>query len=122
MPSPNLSRAAAELEGLPSDGGKTVDALAGGLLRTFVRIGELETDLALVNRRTRCSKGPTPCPPQNWTSAGHKRRNPFSVPEREAYLFDLTGIFGGCSRTRTYDPLIKRQLLCFETHRASFYD
>ena len=48
MPSPNLSRAAAELEGLPSDGGKTVDALAGGLLRTFVRIGELETDLALV--------------------------------------------------------------------------
>jgi hypothetical protein len=55
MPSPNLSRAAAELEGLPSDGGKTVDALAGGLPRTFVRIGELETDLALVNRRLHTS-------------------------------------------------------------------
>ena len=57
MPSPNLSRAAAELEGLPSDGGKTVDALAGGLLRTFVRIGELETDLALVNRRLAVLEG-----------------------------------------------------------------
>jgi hypothetical protein len=46
MPSPNLARAAVKIEGLPS-----VDALAGGLLRTFVRIGELEADLARVNRR-----------------------------------------------------------------------
>ena len=82
MPSPNLSRAAAKLEGLPSDGGKTVDALAGGLLRTFVRIGELETDLALVNRRTRCSKGPTPCPPQNWDISRTQKTQPVFGPRK----------------------------------------
>jgi hypothetical protein len=35
------------LEDLPSDGGATVDALAGALLRTFVRIEKLAAALVL---------------------------------------------------------------------------
>ena len=42
MPSPNLARSARKLEDLPSDGGAAVDCLAGGLLRTFIRLNELE--------------------------------------------------------------------------------
>jgi hypothetical protein len=58
MPSPNrFASSIARLEGLPSDGGKTVDTLAGGLLRTFVRIGELEAALARVSHRLAVLEG-----------------------------------------------------------------
>jgi hypothetical protein len=38
MLSPNITRSARKLEDLPSDGGAAVDTLAGGLLRTFIRL------------------------------------------------------------------------------------
>jgi hypothetical protein len=34
--SPDLTRTIRKLEDLPSDGGRAVDTLGGGLLRTFV--------------------------------------------------------------------------------------
>jgi hypothetical protein len=47
----NLVSITRRLEDLPSDGGQAVDTLAGGLLRTFVRLNELEAALARMNRR-----------------------------------------------------------------------
>ena len=46
------------LEELPSDGGKAVDCLSGALLRTFIRLNELEAELKRLGRRVaRCFKG-----------------------------------------------------------------
>jgi hypothetical protein len=57
MPSPNLARSARKLEDLPSDGGAAVDCLAGALLRTFVRLNELEAALARISRRVAALEG-----------------------------------------------------------------
>jgi hypothetical protein len=38
------------LEDLPSDGGRTVDTLAGGMLRIFVRLEEIERRLAKLEK------------------------------------------------------------------------
>jgi hypothetical protein len=38
------------LEDLPSDGGRTVDTLAGGILRIFVRLEEMERRLAKLEK------------------------------------------------------------------------
>jgi hypothetical protein len=51
MRSPNPDRATRKLEDLPSDGGAAVHTFAGGLLRTFIRINELEAALARVTPR-----------------------------------------------------------------------
>jgi hypothetical protein len=56
-PSPNLARSARKLEDLPSDGGAAVDSLAGALLRTFIRLNELEAALARVTRRVAALEG-----------------------------------------------------------------
>jgi hypothetical protein len=42
---------------LPSDGGAAVDTLAGGLLRTFIRLGELEAALAKITSRVAALEG-----------------------------------------------------------------
>jgi hypothetical protein len=51
MSSPNLAAAARRIEDIPSDGGKVVDTLAGGLLRIFVRLNEIEAQQARFGRR-----------------------------------------------------------------------
>jgi hypothetical protein len=38
------------LEDLPSDGGRTVDTLAGGMLRIFVRLEEMERRLTKLEK------------------------------------------------------------------------
>jgi hypothetical protein len=38
------------IEDLPSDGGRTVDTLAGGILRIFVRLEEIERRLTKLER------------------------------------------------------------------------
>ena len=50
-------------------------------------------------------------PPQCRTSTGHQTTAPEPTRNREAYLSDFLGVFGGCSRTRTCDPLIKTAAL-----------
>jgi hypothetical protein len=57
MPSPDLARSTRRLEDLPSDGGGAVDCLAGGLLRTFIRLNELEAALARLTRRVAVLEG-----------------------------------------------------------------
>jgi hypothetical protein len=100
-PLPSFARsAAAKIEDLPSDGGKTVDTLAGGLLRTFIRLNELEAALAKVTSRVAVLEGKGPMSDMSRT----QKAQPFSLPEKEAYLSEF---FGGCTRTRTSDPLIK---------------
>jgi hypothetical protein len=44
------------LEDLPSDGGRTVDTLAGGMLRIFVRLEKMERRLAKLEK-TRPGQG-----------------------------------------------------------------
>src|SRR5215813_12518449 len=51
MPSPDMVRAARKIEELPSDGGTTVDTLAGGLLRTFIRLNQVEAAYQQLTRR-----------------------------------------------------------------------
>jgi hypothetical protein len=51
MPSHSHEIAVRRLEDLPSDGGQTVDTLAGGLLRTFIRLNALEAALARITSR-----------------------------------------------------------------------
>jgi hypothetical protein len=58
LSSPNLARSARTIEELPSDGGKTVDTLAGGLLRVFIRLNEIEDALAKLTRRVAALEGP----------------------------------------------------------------
>jgi hypothetical protein len=50
-------QSARKLEDLPSDGGAAVDTLAGGLLRAFVKISELESALDRVTRRVGALEG-----------------------------------------------------------------
>jgi hypothetical protein len=58
MPSPDrFASITRKLEDLPSDGGAAVDCLAGALLRTFVRLNELEAALARVSRRVAALEG-----------------------------------------------------------------
>ena len=51
MPPPDLVRSIAKLEDLPSDGGRAVDVLAGGLLRTFARLNAIERAYAELRAR-----------------------------------------------------------------------
>jgi hypothetical protein len=51
MSSPNLAAAARRIEDIPSDGGRTVDTLAGGILRIFVKISAIEGAQAVLERR-----------------------------------------------------------------------
>jgi hypothetical protein len=58
MPAPDhFASITRRLEDLPSDGGAAVDCLAGALLRTFVRLNELEAQLARVTRRAAALEG-----------------------------------------------------------------
>jgi hypothetical protein len=58
MPPPNrFASSIRKLEDLPSDGGAAVDTLAGGLLRTFIRLGELEAALAKITSRVAALEG-----------------------------------------------------------------
>ena len=58
MPSPDrFASITRKLEDLPSDGGAAVDCLAGALLRTFVRLNELEAQRARVTRRVAALEG-----------------------------------------------------------------
>ena len=58
MPSPDrFASITRRLEDLPSDGGAAVDCLAGALLRTFVRLNELEAALARATRRLAVLEG-----------------------------------------------------------------
>jgi hypothetical protein len=45
LPTPNR-----RLEDLPSDGGRAVDTLAGGMLRIFVRLEQMERRLAKLEK------------------------------------------------------------------------
>lgn len=73
MPSPHrFASTIRKLEGLPSDNGRTVDTFAGALLRQFVRIGELEADLARVNRRLKALED-GPDAPENGAAASASR-------------------------------------------------
>jgi hypothetical protein len=63
LSSPNLARSARTIEELPSDGGKTVDTLAGGLLRVFIRLNEIEDALAKLTRRVAVLEGACVIPP-----------------------------------------------------------
>ena len=58
MPSPDrFASITRRLEDLPSDGGAAVDTLAGALLRTFIRLNELEAALARLTRRVAVIEG-----------------------------------------------------------------
>jgi hypothetical protein len=46
-----------KIEDLPSDGGKIVDTLAGALLRTFVRLTELDQAIGRLGRRVAALEG-----------------------------------------------------------------
>jgi hypothetical protein len=63
-----------KLEDLPSDGGRTVDTLAGAVLRIFVRLHAIEEAQARIGRRITALEGgarvaapdppePSPAPP-----------------------------------------------------------
>jgi hypothetical protein len=65
------------LEDLPSDGGQTVDALAGANLRIFVRLNALEAELARVSRRLTALEGGTES-----TKAGNGATPPDRTPSR----------------------------------------
>jgi hypothetical protein len=63
MPSPSrFAKITRRLEDLPSDGGLAVDTLAGRLLRTFIRLGELEAPPPPLPSgfATRCGRGASP--------------------------------------------------------------
>jgi hypothetical protein len=57
MPLASLAHAQAKVADLPSDGGKTVDTLAGAQLRTFIRLNELEAALIRVTHRLSVLEG-----------------------------------------------------------------
>jgi hypothetical protein len=70
--SPTL--ACPQARGLPSDDGRTVDTLAGGLLRLFSRLGEVEAALAKVtNRVAVLEKGPGVAKAARKTAAASRR-------------------------------------------------
>jgi hypothetical protein len=52
----SLSTPTRRLEDLPSDGGRAVDTLAGGMLRIFVRLEEMERRLTKLEK-TRAETG-----------------------------------------------------------------
>jgi len=58
MSSPNLARSARKIGELPSDGGRTVDTIAGAVLRLFVKLNETEAAQARLGRRLAAPEGP----------------------------------------------------------------
>jgi hypothetical protein len=46
----NIRLATRRIEDLPSDGGRTVDTLAGGMLRIFVRLDDMERRIAKLEK------------------------------------------------------------------------
>jgi hypothetical protein len=54
----DLSGSQRKIEDLPSDGGKIVDVLAGGLLRVFARLNQLDQAVARLGRRIAVLQGP----------------------------------------------------------------
>ena len=53
MSLPNLALTIRRIEDLPSDGGRTIDTLAGGMLRLFVRVEGLERRLKALEKTSR---------------------------------------------------------------------
>ena len=56
MSSPSLARSQAQVEDLPSDGGRVVDTLAGAILRVFARLNEIERTYNDLRARVGSSK------------------------------------------------------------------
>ena len=53
----DLSKPRRKIEDIPSDNGKVVDTIAGALLRTFVRLNELDQANVRLNRRVAVLEG-----------------------------------------------------------------
>ena len=119
MPSPDcFASITRRLEDLPSDGGAALDTLAGGLLRTFIRLNEQEAAIGRLTRRVaeleRTANPPEPAPTSPSTVGNgveqtkpNRRRGEFDpgTTARGSLLSNIEGggmKRGSCRSTRTH--------------------